>query len=134
MNWLKDLSQKIIDHFDPTHVKGIESSDAEMAKSPSRTEIINFLLAGKMNSSYLEVGVRNPKDNFNHILASRKYSVDPGIEFESNPVDFQMTSNEFFKGLRKGEHLEGTMFDVIFIDGLHTAEQVEIDIDHALNS
>ena len=38
--------------------------------SPSRTEIINFLLSIKQNeTSYLEIGVRNPEHNFNHIKA-----------------------------------------------------------------
>ena len=44
---------------------------------------------------YLEIGVRDPEDNYNRIKADTKYSVDPGIEFMENPVDFQMTSDEF---------------------------------------
>ncbi len=106
----------------------------ENSKSPSRTEIINFLLSTKQNeTSYLEIGVRNPEDNFNHIKANIKYSVDPGIEFLENPVDFKMTSDVFFQKLSIKEILPNdTKFDVIFIDGLHLAEQADRDIENAL--
>ena len=77
--------------------------------------------------------MRNPNDNFNHIQAKHKYSVDPGIESKKNPVDFKMTSDEFFHALDKGNLLNQSMlFDVIFIDGLHLAEQVKKDIENAL--
>ena len=105
-------------------------SDTELSKKPSRTEIINFLLStfGR-STTYLEIGVRNPEDNYNHVQSIVKYSVDPGVEFENNPVDFPYTSDTFFKKLEDHEILpEKTKFDVIFLDGLHTAEQVNRDI------
>ena len=54
---------------------------------------------------YLEIGVRNPQHNFNHIKANKKYSVDPGVEFKSNPVDFKITSDVFFLKLSRSEVL-----------------------------
>lgn len=108
----------------------------EMAKKPLRYDVINYLLSclGKNETNYLEIGVRNPEDNFNLIESSTKYSVDPGVEFEENPVDFNMTSDQFFEKLRAGKILnENIKFDVIFIDGLHLAEQVERDIYNALD-
>src|SRR5690606_27460848 len=82
---------------------------------------------------YLEIGVRNPQANFDKIRASEKYGVDPGIEFEDNPVNFKMTSDAFFAQLSAGECLSPEIrFDVIFIDGLHTADQVERDIRNSL--
>jgi hypothetical protein len=78
---------------------------------------------------FLEIGVRNPSDNFNKIKCKVKYSVDPGVEFEHNPVDFKMTSDEFFEDLSNGDILNRDLkFDLIFIDGLHLAEQVDRDI------
>lgn len=45
-----------------------------------------------------------------------------------------MTSDDFFKQIKNGSILsEDIKFDVIFIDGLHLAEQVERDIKNSLN-
>jgi len=106
----------------------------ESLKSPSRTEVINYLLSlSHENTHYLEIGVRNPKDNYNHIKADTKYSVDPGIEFKKNPVDFKLTSDDFFQKLSANQILSNDIkFNVIFIDGLHLAEQVDRDINNAL--
>jgi hypothetical protein len=111
-----------------------ELTDKEKNKKPKRTEIINFLLSLQADpTQYLEIGVRNPDHNFNHIKAGKKFSVDPGKEFKVNPVDFQMTSDEFFQKLSTNEVLSNTIrFDVIFIDGLHLAPQVDKDIQNAL--
>jgi len=107
----------------------------ESQKTPSRYEIINFLLGKKQSETtrYLEIGVRNPQANFNRINATEKYGVDPGIEFEENPVNFKMTSDAFFDQLKKGEVLsQDIKFDVVFIDGLHVSDQVERDIYNSL--
>lgn len=119
---------------DTEYIKVQKKTIKEQYKKPSRTEIINFLLLQSKNTTnYLEIGVRNPDDNFNLINADKKYSVDPGIEFKSNPVDFKMTSDVFFKKLSNNEILSTEIkFDVIFIDGLHLAEQVNKDIINAL--
>lgn len=110
----------------------------EQAKKPNRTEIINYLISqaggGEKETLYLEIGVRNPEDNFNHITANRKFSVDPGVEFKKNPVDFKMTSDTFFASLMQGDVLSPDIrFDVIFIDGLHLAEQVDRDIKNSMD-
>src|SRR6478672_8788492 len=120
---------------DSFHVNIHKKSIEEMSKVPSRTDIINFLLKslGRSENNYLEIGVRNPNDNFAHIASTTKYGVDPGLEFKENPVDFKLTSDAFFDQLRAGSVLSKDIrFDVIFIDGLHLAEQVERDIENAL--
>lgn len=118
----------------PLHTWGKEASNREAAKRPFRTDVINFLLGNYSRpTTYLEIGVRNPADNFTHIKAHRKVSVDPGIEFKDNPVDFPLTSDKFFSRLDSGAILpEINLFDVIFVDGLHLAEQVDRDINNAL--
>ncbi|MFC6098047.1 class I SAM-dependent methyltransferase [Flavobacterium qiangtangense] len=106
-----------------------------MNKQPLRSDVINFLLSKRnfSETTYLEIGVRDPKDNFNKIKAAVKYSVDPGIEFKKNPVSFPFTSDSFFEKLSKNEILdENIKFDIIFVDGLHLAEQVEKDIQNSL--
>lgn len=118
---------------EPQYIEAQQKNQLEIAKSPSRTEIINLLLSlYQEDTCYLEIGVRNPERNFNHIKASKKYSVDPGVEFKNNPVDFKITSDEFFKRLSTNELLSKDIrFHVIFIDGLHLAPQVDKDITNA---
>jgi len=118
---------------DPYYTDVQNKTNLEISKKTTRSEILNFLLSLKSNpTNYLEIGVRNPAHNFDLINANTKYSVDPGVEFESNPVDFKMTSDEFFKKLSAGEILSKDIkFDVIFIDGLHLAEQADRDTINA---
>ncbi len=119
---------------DDTFFQTYKISKEEGRKKYSRTEIISFLLALTAGENYLEIGVRNPDDNFNKIKCKNKYSVDPGVEFKKNPVDYKITSDGFFKEM----HAENPnfpfakKFDVIFIDGLHLADQVEKDILNSL--
>lgn len=111
-----------------------ELINIELNKRPFRFNIINWILdLKKTETHYLEIGVRNPEDNFNKINATYKISVDPGIEFKSNPVDYKLTSDSFFDQLKE-DKLVGCpkKFDLIFIDGLHTSEQVYTDIQNAL--
>jgi len=80
---------------DPYHLSTKELTKKELKKIPLRTEIINFLIGSlKRDALYLEIGVRNPEANFNKIQAAKKYSVDPGFDFEPNPVDFKLTRNK----------------------------------------
>jgi hypothetical protein len=119
---------------DPMHVAVDKLSSNEINKKPYRYDIINFLIKNfNREAHYLEIGVRNPKVNFDKINSSHKYSVDPCIELEVVPIDFMMTSDIFFEKLNNNEVLSNEMkFDVIFIDGLHLAEQVERDISNSL--
>lgn len=135
MSFILNLAEQLVDSKHPTHQQVRKISAAELEKKPTRTDVINHVLSGKEGEiNYLEIGVRNPDDNFNHIKASNKYSVDPGVEFESNPVDFKMTSDEFFAAIKSGEVLKDVKFDAIFIDGLHLAEQVDRDIQNSLDN
>lgn len=121
--------------FSDPHYSNVEAKNQqEAAKKPARTDVLNFLLSLRQgDTTYLEIGVRNPNDNFKHVKATTKYSVDPGMEFKENPVDFQMTSDVFFQKLGANEVLSNDIkFDVIFIDGLHLSWQVDRDIENAL--
>ena len=120
---------------DAEFIEAAKLTSTEIQKKYSRTNVINTILSYKGNkTNYLEIGVRNLDDNFNLINAETKYCVDPGIETQLNNADFKLDSDEFFKKLSSGEILSSDYkFDVIFIDGLHLASQVERDIDNALN-
>lgn len=89
-----------------------------------RIEIINSLIEKNGYKNYLEIGVRNPDDCFNKIICENKTSVDPGYEWDCI-VDYNMTSDDFFKQNNK-------VYDIIFIDGDHTDEQVERDIINSI--
>ncbi len=127
------LGKRII--HDPYFKKTSVETRIEIEKGPRRTVIINYLLSLTPAQNYLEIGVRNPEKNFNRINCKNKISVDPGIEYEENPVDYKMTSDDFFRKIRNGniEIDKKIKFDIIFIDGLHLANQVERDIVNSLD-
>lgn len=119
---------------DPYFLDEKSKCNLEKMKTPKRTEILNFLLSTRSEDTrYLEIGVRNPNHNYNHIIADKKTSVDPGAEYIENPVDFKVTSDKFFEMLSRDEILSSSIkFDVIFIDGLHLADQANRDIVNSL--
>lgn len=144
MKLLESLSRiKAVEYYlkgkeilrDPRFLEARYATEAERVKRPSRTEVINYLLSLKPGgTTYLEIGVFNPDWNFNLIESSVKYGVDPVSRNPEQPVNFQMTSDDFFLELSKGALLpKQTRFDVIFIDGLHLAPQVDRDILNAWN-
>lgn len=87
-----------------------------------RSEIINSLISKFGYQSYLEIGVRHPTHNFDFIVAEHKVGVDPA---ESACATYCMTSDEFFKQNEE-------RFDIVFVDGLHHADQCFIDINQSL--
>jgi len=89
-------------------------------KGVLRTDVINYLIQQNNYTSYLEIGV-DRGDNWKHIACKTKHGIDP-----LKSCTFRMTSDEFFAG----EH--GSTYDLIFVDGLHEAEQAERDITNGL--
>lgn len=87
----------------------------------TRTELINKLIQTNKYKTFLEIGT-NTGHNFNAIIAEYKVSVDPD---QSTPATYHETSDSFFDRNKE-------KFDIIFIDGLHEADQVYRDIVNAL--
>ena len=87
---------------------------------PSRTEIIQNIINKKNYEKYLEIGC-DKDDNFSKIQAKIKVGVDP-----QRGGTIRMTSDEFFKK-------NNEIFDIIFLDGLHTYEQTIKDIQNSLS-
>ena len=87
----------------------------------NRTKIIQSLINKVNAKSYLEIGIDNGK-NFQTIICNKKVSVDPNTE---TIAMHHLTSDVFFKK-------NTDTFDVIFIDGLHHADQVYRDIINSL--
>lgn len=115
-------------------IEGDLKTREEISKEGTRTEVINLLLSTfKRPTTYLEIGLRNPASNYRKIKSGEKFSVDPGYESKLNFADFHCTSNAFFEGIpnRKWPGIP-EKFDLIFIDGLHSASQVDQDISNSL--
>lgn len=93
-----------------------------------RFDIINRFIEEYSFSNYLEIGVYTGQC-IREVKASNKDGVDPGSEGQvAKEVNYKMTSDNFFKQLD-----EDYKYDIIFIDGLHHADQVDIDIENSLN-
>jgi hypothetical protein len=87
-----------------------------------RTDILNLLAEDFSLNNYLEIGVQDKTNNFNKIECVKKTCVDPDPVAMADHIE---TSDSFFKhNINK--------FDLIFIDGLHHAEQVKRDFENAL--
>ena len=93
----------------------------------TRTDLLNHLIATRGYRRYLEIGVRDPRHNFERVDAQVKDSVDPAPR---RPVKFKMTSDAFFADRQAAG--AAPPYDLAFIDGLHLAEQVERDVVNCL--
>lgn len=87
-----------------------------------RFDLINHLIKKHELSSYCEIGTQVRASNFDKINCDYKFCVD--IDPAAN-ADFTGSSDMFFA-------LNTRLFDIYFLDGLHTAEQVQKDFENAL--
>jgi hypothetical protein len=88
----------------------------------NRIALVNLLISKFKNSDYLEIGTDGANGLFDSVPAKRKYGVDPALG-----GNIRKTSDDFFKDNQ-------IQFDVVFIDGLHTYEQVRQDVINSLKS
>ena len=88
----------------------------------SRIALVNHFIRLNGYRSYLEIGVRDRRAMFQNIDTARSTSVDPDPAAKSDHV---MPSDAFFAENRE-------RFDIVFIDGNHTGDQVERDILNSL--
>ena len=113
-----DASQEFIDGYFTNSV--CFRSDGGIGRSG----IINSYINRFGYTKYLEIGCGHSTDmfanTFDRVKCQEKTSVDP-----NHKSDYRMTSDEFFKQC-------DSKYDIIFIDGLHTAEQVLRDVDNSL--
>jgi hypothetical protein len=97
----------------------------------TRVDVVNSLLSLFSEPSYLEVGVATGA-TFLAALAKRKVGVDPKFLFDTSVMiegaEFHAkSSDDYFGSVAK----KTDRFDVIFLDGLHTAEQTLRDLLNA---
>ena len=105
-----------------------------------RTEVIQRIIDKKKARTYLEIGV-SKGGNFFRIKARRKTAVDPYFKFSRKQriewvlknfhnltaKYYRSTSDGFFSSVRSSD-----LFDVVFIDGLHTHRQSLKDVMNSL--
>lgn len=101
----------------------------------NHTQLLQALIDKHNLKSYLEIGVQNPRNNFSHIkiegplFYTKKVAVDPNVNIwgsHCNGFLHSVTSDEFF-------NFNTEKFDLIFIDGDHSAEQVKKDFENSLH-
>lgn len=93
----------------------------------SHTDLLNFLAKKNNAFSYLEIGVSNRSNNYDKIQCKFKIGVDP------NPGAFATFiggSDEFFR--LSLLYQSKFLYDLIFVDGLHEAGQVQKDFENSL--
>lgn len=102
----------------------------------SRNRVVQAVLNLFDAPDYLEIGV-NKGMTFNALKAATKVAVDPKFLFDFETVRkevpgtsfYETTSDDYF-----GNHVtRETAFDVIYLDGLHTAEQTIRDLVNAIS-
>lgn len=86
-------------------------------------EIINRIIQEVDGKHYLEIGYGNGA-NFNKIICKGKLATDPNVANPSGNIA-NLSSDEYFQ-------LVANEYDVVFIDGLHHADQVRKDIVNAM--
>ena len=94
-----------------------------------RSNIINQLIETYDYHSYLEIGY-GTGHTFNQINAASKIGIDGGNGTPAGDITaIRMSSDNYFKMLREQG---ASKFDIIFIDGSHLYEDVEKDLNSAL--
>lgn len=96
----------------------------------NHTQLLNYLVEKYNLKSYLEIGTQRAENNFIKINADFKVGVDP------EPVTIvdgivKMKSDDYFKS-RDENKIHQRTFDLVFIDGLHHADQVKRDFENSL--
>lgn len=89
----------------------------------TRTDLLKLIIAKMDYKSYLEIGIYEG-ENYSKINIDRKVGVDPNCGIEGVRREF---SDDFFKNNTE-------KFDLIFVDGDHSYQQVKKDVENALNA
>lgn len=107
-----------------------------IARSTETAIFLNFIAKLVQAKEYLEIGVESG-ETFRRVRIKKKTGVDPLFLFDFKKQNqdkarfFEMTSDAFFEMLINGG-FESSNYDLVFIDGLHTFEQVARDFKNCV--
>jgi SAM-dependent methyltransferase len=123
----QELIKKEVKVKAPSSPKAISLSMLHLDPLPARlrirrSAILNTLVDKYGYRSYLEIGQGQREQNLDWIQCPIRIGVDPEPTLNAA---YKMTSDDFFAQ-------NNDTFDLVFIDGLHHADQVERDILNAL--
>lgn len=88
-----------------------------------RYDVVNAVAERIGARRYLEIGVQRG-EAFRQIRVTEKVGVDPD---PGAPATVTLTSDRYFASIPPSDQ-----FDLVFVDGLHHADQVLVDIGNAL--
>lgn len=117
----RNLRQRV--SWDPLYGDAKRYDFAQGRVPASRIAMVNHLIQVNGYRRYLEIGVRRKSAMFEEIHCDHRISVDPDPSAEA---DYPIPSDEYF-----AENVH--RFDIVFIDGNHTGDQVERDLENALD-
>jgi hypothetical protein len=128
------IAAKIVRHARSGDLMRVASRRIRLTSPPlgPSARRINNLFDGLPDASrYLEIGLEFGR-TFKYVQAPVRWGVDPNPQFDIKhlPRDTHvavMTSDEFFKVIDPD-----VLFDVVFLDGLHTFRQTYRDLVNAL--
>lgn len=98
-----------------------------MSEIKHHTDLLNALIEKYNLKSYLEIGVQNPANNFDKVKCGVKVGVDPDLAIIPGVI-YGGTSDQYFDAVKPCKQ----NFDLAFIDGDHTKEQVKKDFENCL--
>lgn len=131
-------------------------------ESVNKWKLINYLISENNFKNYLEIGLNNPNNNFNHIICENKESCDPYLncidlvsevvngnvgnfnnvnDNISEYIETEIELPDFIKECLTYHMTSDVMFesipedkkwDIILIDGLHEYSQVGRDIINSI--
>ena len=98
------------------------------------TQLLNALIEKYDLKSYLEIGVQTPEQNFYKINCGFKVGVDPCLPNSQERFNLIPDTSDMFFTKLNTEWIKRwpQTFDLIFIDGLHHADQVKRDFENSL--
>lgn len=96
--------------------------------------VLRVIAEARAVQRYLEIGSGGAEPSYHQIKCPVKHRIDVRNmgSSHSNAVGRAQSSDDFFAGLAH-ESAQSPLYDLIFVDGLHHAEQVKRDICDALH-